>query len=306
MLSTHEYANDLILFALIVDCGSFSKAAESAGITSSVISKRIGRLEKYLGARLLYRTTRSLTLTENGRGLYQHAKEISTRIQDALHVVSEKSDELTGVIRMSVPTISGELLLSEKVAEFCSRHPKLKVEMRLENHFVDLVNEGIDLAIRTGTMPDSSLIARPILNSRWVIVCSPAYLEKHPQPQSAQDLLDHNCLTYTHQESGTANWLMKHPASRDIYELQVNGNFSSNNALAIRKVVLGGFGIAMVPRVMVYEDLQAGKLVEILKGHSGKVLGVYAVYPYTRNLPLKIRMLIEHITVSYKNIQHYF
>lgn len=99
---------------------------------------------------------------------------------------------------------------------------------------------------------------------------------------------------------------MKQPDSRDIYELQVNGNFSSNNALAIRKAVLGGFGIAMVPRVMVYEDLQTGKLVEILKGYSGKVLGVYAVYPYTRNLPLKIRMLIEHIMISYKNISHYF
>lgn len=175
MLATHEYANDLILFALIVDCGSFSKAAESAGITSSVVSKRIGRLEKSLGARLLYRTTRSLTLTESGRALYQQAKEIGAKVQEALYAVSEKSEELTGTIRMSVPTISGELLLSESVAEFCALHPSLKVEMRLENRFVDLVEEGIDLAIRTGTMPDSSLIARPIFDSRWVIVCSPEY-----------------------------------------------------------------------------------------------------------------------------------
>lgn len=177
MLATHEYANDLILFALIVDCGSFSKAAESAGITSPVVSKRIGRLEKSLGARLLYRTTRSLTLTESGQALYQQAKEIGAKVQEALYAVSEKSEELTGTIRMSVPTISGELLLSESVAEFCALHPSLKVEMRLENRFADLVEEGIDLAIRTGTMPDSSLIARPIFDSRWVIVCSPGYLK---------------------------------------------------------------------------------------------------------------------------------
>lgn len=306
MLPTHEYANDLILFALIVDCGSFSKAAETAGITSSVVSKRIGRLEKSLGARLLYRTTRSLTLTENGQSLYRQAKEISAKTQEALNVISEHSDELTGIIRMSVPTISGELLLSESVAEFCALHPNLKVEMRLENRFADLVNEGIDLAIRTGTLPDSSLIARPILDSRWVIVCSPSYLQQYSEPQSAGDLLEHNCLTYTYQESGTDNWLMKRPGSNEIYEMQVKGNLSANNARAIRKAVIGGYGIAMVPRCMVYEDLQEGTMVEVLSGHCGKVLGVYAVYPYTRNLPLKTRLLIEHIITSYQNISHYF
>ncbi|MGB8665789.1 MAG: LysR family transcriptional regulator [Serratia inhibens] len=306
MLATHEYANDLLLFALIVDCGSFSKAAETAGVTSSVVSKRIGRLEKSLGARLLYRTTRSLTLTESGQALYLQARDISAKVQDALYAVSEKSEEITGAIRMSVPTISGELLLSESVAEFCARHPGLKVEMRLENRFVDLVEEGVDLAIRTGTLPNSSLIARPILDSRWVIVCSPGYLERHPQPRSAGDLLEHNCLTYTYQESGTDNWLMKQPGSGEIYELQVKGNLSANNARAIRKAVIGGYGIAMVPRCMVYEDLQDGKLVEILADHCAKVLGVYAVYPYTRNLPLKTRLLIEHIISSYQNISHYF
>lgn len=306
MLATHEYANDLLLFALIVDYGSFSKAAESAGVTSSVVSKRIGRLEKSLGARLLYRTTRSLTLTESGQALYQQAKDISAKVQDALYAVSEKSEELTGTIRMSVPTISGELLLSESVAEFCTLHPNLKVEMRLENRFVDLVEEGVDLAIRTGTLPDSSLIARPILDSRWVIVCSPGYLESHSEPRSAGELLKHNCLTYTYQEGGTDNWLMKQPGGNEIYELQVNGNLSANNARAIRKAVIGGYGIAMVPRCMVYEDLQDGKLVEILAGHCAKVLGVYAVYPYTRNLPLKTRLLIEHIITSYQNISHFF
>lgn len=171
---------------------------------------------------------------------------------------------------MSVPTISGELLLSESVAEFCALHPNLKVEMRLENRFVDLVEEGIDLAIRTGTMPDSSLIARPIFDSRWVIVCSPGYLESHPEPRSAEDLLGHNCLTYTYQESGTANWLMKRPGRNEIYELQVNGNLSANNARAIRKAVIGGHGIAMVPRCMVYEDLQDGKLTEIRPATAAK------------------------------------
>jgi DNA-binding transcriptional LysR family regulator len=306
MLATHEYANDLLLFVLIVDCGSFSKAAETAGVTSSVVSKRIGRLEKSLGARLLYRTTRSLTLTESGQALYLQAKDISAKVQDALYGVSEKSEEITGTIRMSVPTISGELLLSESVAEFCARHPGLKVEMRLENRFVDLVEEGVDLAIRTGTLPNSSLIARPILDSRWVIVCSPGYLEQHSKPDTAAALLNHNCLTYTYQESGTDNWLMKQPDCGEIYELQVKGNLSANNARAIRKAVIGGHGIAMVPRCMVYEDLQEGKLTEILAGHCGKVLGVYAVYPYTRNLPLKTRLLIEHIISSYQNISHYF
>lgn len=306
MLPTHEYANDLILFSLIIDCGSFSKAAESAGITSSVLSKRIGRLEKSLGARLLYRTTRSLSLTENGHVLYRHAKLITEQVQSALYAVSETSDEVTGIINMSVPTISGELLLIESVAEFCEKYPNVKIEMRLENRFVDLINERIDLAIRTGLMSDSSLIARPIIDSNWVIVTSALYLSKHSQPQDAEDLLNHNCLTYTYQQSGSRNWLMKQPKTGDIYELQVSGSLAVNNAGAIRKALISGHGIAMVPLCMVYEDLRKGTLVEILKGHSGKKLGIYAVYPYTRNLPLKIRLLIEHISQSYKDISHYF
>ncbi|KPD04148.1 LysR family transcriptional regulator [Moellerella wisconsensis] len=306
MISTHDYANDLILFSLIVDCGSFSKAAESAGISSSVLSKRISRLEKDLGARLLYRTTRSLSVTENGRLLYRHAKLISEQTQQALQTVSETSDELTGLIHMSVPTISGELILSESVAEFCQKYPKVKVEMRLENRFVDLVNEGIDLAIRTGLMHDSSLIARHIIDSHWVIISSPVYLATHSEPKVPDDLLQHNCLTYTYQQGGTDNWLIKHPDSDDVYELQVNGSLAVNNARGIRKAILSGHGIAMVPRCMVHEDLEDGSLVEILKGYGGKKLGVYAVYPYTRNLPLKIRLLIEHITESYQNIKPYF
>lgn len=306
MLPAHEYANDLILFALVVDCGSFSKAAEMAGVTGSVLSKRVGRLEKALGARLLYRTTRSLSVTENGRVLYQHAKSLTGQVHSALQAVSANSDELTGLIRMSVPTISGELVLSDSVAEFCEKYPNVKVEMHLENRFVDLVNERIDLAIRTGMMSDSSLIARPLIDSHWVILASPRYLEKHPAPQNPEDLLTHNCLTYTYQQSGTSNWLMRRPDTGEIYELQVSGNIAFNNARAIRKALLSGHGIAMVPRCMVHEDLEAGLLTEVLPGYSGKKLGVYAVYPYTRHLPVKIRLLIDHIQASYQAISPYF
>ena len=178
--------------------------------------------------------------------------------------------------------------------------------MHLENRFVDLVNERIDLAIRTGMMSDSSLIARPLIDSHWVILASPRYLEKYPAPQNPEDLLTHNCLTYTYQQSGTSNWLMRRPDTGEIYELQVSGNIAFNNARAIRKALLSGHGIAMVPRCMVHEDLEAGLLTEVLPGYSGKKLGVYAVYPYTRHLPVKIRLLIDHIQASYQAISPYF
>ncbi|HIF9422133.1 TPA: LysR family transcriptional regulator [Photobacterium damselae] len=296
--------DDLVLFTQVIEHGSFSKVAELNSITKSVVSKRISKLESELGVQLIYRTTRKLTITEAGEVLYHRAKSISQVAQSAFDAVTGYSEALSGTIKMSVPTISGELLLAESVSEFCKKHPGLTVNMSLDNHFVDLVAGNFDLVIRTGYLEDSSLIARHIFNSRWVLCASPEYLAQHGIPNTPKDLLRYNCLGYNHQASGSFDW--QFIRNDEVYTLRVAGNFSSDNAAALKKVALAGNGIAYLPTCLVYDELHNDKLVEILSEHAGKVVGIYAVYPYTKKPAKRIQALIEHIRESYMEIKEKF
>lgn len=296
--------DDLILFAQVVECGSFSKVAEQNFLTNSAVSKRIARLEEELGVQLLYRTTRRLTLSEAGKTLYQGARNVKAAAFDAFNTVAGFGENVNGHVRMSVPTISGELLLADAVAEFCTQHPGLTVEMSLDNRFVNLLEEGFDLVIRTGYLADSSLIARHILDSQWVICAAPAYIRQVGMPTEPDELKGHNCLRYAYQSSGASEWEFK--GEEGHYMVSVSGNFSTDNASALRKAALGGRGIVYVPRCLVYEDLMAGDLVDLFPDRVGKRLGVYAVYPFTRQPPRKIRLLIEHIRQRYLAIEHTF
>lgn len=298
-------ADDLILFSQVVEFGSFSKTAEQNNLTNSVVSKRIARLEEALGVQLLYRTTRKLTLTEAGKALLRNAKSVKQATQEAYDVVSGYGERISGNIKMSVPTISGEYLLAEAVSEFCTQHPGLTVEMSLENKFVDLIAGGYDLVIRTGYLEDSSMIARHIVDSRWVVCASPEYIKREGRPSTPHDLQQHNCLQYAYHTSGASEWEFKNGQSNN-YIVQVTGSFYTDNAVALRKAALAGHGIIYVPRILVYEDFRSGRLVDLFPDQVGKMLGVYAIYPFTRQPPTKVRMLIEHIRDSYLEISHYF
>lgn len=296
--------DDLVLFTQVIEHGSFSKVAELNNVTKSVVSKRISKLETELGLQLIYRTTRKLTLTEPGEVLYHRAKSINQVAQAAFDSVTGYNEALSGKVRMSVPTISGELVLAKAVAEFCQKHPGLSVDMSLDNHFVDLVADNYDLVIRTGYLEDSSLIARHIFNSRWVICASPAYIEHYGKPEKPKDLLSHNCLGYNPQSTGPFDWQFL--KQNKVYTQKVSGNFSSDNAAALKKVVLAGNGIAYLPNCLIYDEIQRGDLVELLPTHAGKVVGIYAVYPYTRKPAKRIQALIEHIRESYMEIKEKF
>nr|WP_219340084.1 LysR family transcriptional regulator [Spartinivicinus marinus] len=292
------------MFSQVVELGSFSKAAEENNLTNSVVSKRIARLEEEIGTQLLYRTTRKLTLTEAGKALLHSAKSVKQATQEAMDAVSGFGESVSGYIKMSVPTISGELILADAVAEFCNMHPGLTVDMSLDNRFVDLVAGSYDLVIRTGYLEDSSLIARHILDSQWVVCASPSYIAKHGKPIIPIDLTKHNCLQYAYQTTGASDWEFK--GDNGNYIVKVAGSFSTDNAAALRKAALGGHGIAYVPRCLVYHDFRNGQLVDIFPELVGKKLGIYAVYPFTRQPPNKVKLLIEHIRERYLTISHYF
>jgi len=296
--------DDLILFAQVVEHGSFSKVAELNSLTNSVVSKHIARLEKELNVQLLYRTTRKLTVTEAGKILYQGAKNVKQVATEAIDAVYGYGESVTGHVKMSVPTISGDLLLADAVAEFCTQHPGFTVDMSLENSFVDLVEDGYDLVIRTGYLKDSNLIARHILDSQWIICAAPSYIKRSGKPKRPEDIVDHNCLQYTYQTTGASDWEFK--GDDEDYIIKITGNFSTNNAGALRKATLAGNGLAYLPRCLVYPDLLRGDLIDVFPDQVAKKLGIYALYPFTRQPPRRIQLLIEHIRERYLAIQEYF
>ncbi|MGF1706934.1 LysR family transcriptional regulator [Enterovibrio baiacu] len=313
-------ADDMVLFANVAELGSFKLAAEKYDLAYSVVSKRIRRLEEDLNVQLLHRTTRKLSLTEAGTSLLPTAKQMALLTQDAAHAVSAIRETMKGHMQVSVPTISGDLLLAECIADFCHQHQGLNIDVILSNRFVDLIDEGFDLAIRTGYLEDSSLIARHLIDSQWIVCASPTYIERCGQPSTPDALVDHNCLHYTYQSTGAADWEfyadddMGSGASNTAYKSQskekrivrVSGNFSTNNAAALRKAALAGYGIVYVPRCLVYHDLQRGALVDIFPSLVAKRLGIYAIYPFTRHPPNKVKMLIEHIRDKYLSMSEYF
>jgi DNA-binding transcriptional LysR family regulator len=296
--------DDLILFAQVVEHGSFSKVAELNSLTNSVVSKHIARLEAELGVQLLYRTTRKLTLSEAGKVLYQGAKNVKQAAAEAVDAVYGYGESVTGNIKMSVPTISGNLLLANSVAEFCNLHPGFTVDMTLKNSLVDLIEGGYDLVIRTAHLGDSNLIARHLIDSQWVICAAPSYIARKGKPTTPEDLVNHNCLQYAYQTTGASEWEFK--GDKENYLIRVAGNFSTNDAGALREAALGGNGLAYVPRCLVYQDFLKGDLIDVFPDRVGKKLGIYAVYPFTRQPPLKIRLLIEHIRESYLAIGESF
>ncbi|MCR9931757.1 MULTISPECIES: LysR family transcriptional regulator [Vibrio diabolicus subgroup] len=296
--------DDYIIFYHLIEQGSFSAAARHMSLTKSVVSKRIARLEQELGVQLLYRTTRTLTLTEAGRAFFTHAKAVYQAVATAEESIVGLGKNLSGNIKVSVPTISGELILPKVINEFNQKYPDINIDMDLDNRFVDIVNERFDLAIRTGVLPDSSLIARKLVDANWIVCASPQYLAKHGIPKQPQALDKHNCLVYSYQETGAREWAFKD--GDEVYQITVDGNLCTNNSSVLRNVALLGQGIIYVPRVLVYEDLKQGRLIQLFKDETAKCLGIYAVYPYTRQQPEKIKIFIDHLYTSFQSQNHRF
>lgn len=298
------HANDLVLFAQVVELGSFKKAADINNITNSVVSKRISQLENSLNTQLLYRSTRSLSLTEAGTKLLVNANMIKQITTEAISELLNDDENISGRIKMSVPTISGDLLLAQAVAQFCDIHPQMSVEMSLDNRFVSPIEEGYDVVIRTGFLDDSSLKARHIIDSEWVVCCSPQYLQNHGTPRHPHELTKHNCFVYVYQANGADTWLFNR--NEETYTVKVSGSLSTDNAVALRKAALEGYGIMYVPKCLVHLDLLSGQLVTLFGQEVAKTIGVYAIHPYIKKTPRKILLLIEHIRNAYLAKSEYF
>ncbi|WP_201545301.1 LysR family transcriptional regulator [Psychrobacter sp. H7-1] len=297
-------ADDMVLFVQVVDDGSFSKAADKLGLTNSVVSKRIARLEESLNTQLLYRTTRKLSLTDAGRTLYHKAKIAQSAFQEAQNAVTRYGEDMKGLIRITMPVVSANLLLSDAIADFCKKYPDISVELNITNRLVDLIEEGFDLAIRTAKLEDSSLIARRLIDSQWIICAAPEYLKQHGTPKTPDDLIHHECLMYKFNNGYSSAWPLYIEGTEQL--LAINGRFLSNHLSAIKQAALANLGIAFLPQALVYDELKRQTLVQILSRFTRKKMGMYAVYPKARQPDQKLKRLVDHLGEALRQKQAYY
>ena len=287
-----ELASDLAVLVAVIDGGSFTSAAEQLELSKSMVSKCVGRLEAALGARLLHRTTRRLRLTEAGTALYETARAAFSAIEDAQLAVSNLQGTPRGVLKVSSSPAFGSMILPRIVRQLTTEHPQLAIELVLEDRHVDLVREGVDVALRvTGDPPDSSMVYRRLGPNRQVVCASPAYLKARGVPKTPQDLAQHDCVAHT-QRATPRTWHFTSPSGAKA-SVQIKPRIAVTSSLALRTCALEGLGIVEVNSYIVGADLAAGRLVRILDGYSPKELSIYAVFPERRFLAPKVRVFID-------------
>jgi DNA-binding transcriptional LysR family regulator len=284
------------LFTEVVEGGSFSAAARRLGMAPSSVARGIGALEDELGVRLLNRTTRKLGMTEAGRLFHERSKRILVEVDDARLSVTQLEAEPRGTLRVSMPVAFGRLHIAPALPEFLASYPRLQIDLSLTDTFVDLVEEGVDLAIRIGELQDSSLIARRLATNTRVICGSPGYFERAGMPTAPRDLSGHDCLLYKRQ-SNRAIWRLRD--QERTYEVEVRGPLWANNADALHTAALSGVGLAILPTWMVGADVRRGALQVAFADYQvspGALdTSIYAVFPYARHLSPKVRALVDFL-----------
>lgn len=284
--------NQAAVFVKVVQAGSFSAAARLLGLPASTVSHRVATLEKRLGVTLLQRTTRRLKLTEAGELYFQHASTGLGHMLEAEAAVSESVGEPGGLLCVTAPADVGDLILAGVLTRMRRLHPKVRVELVLVNRYVDLVAEGVDVAIRTGELKDSSLIAKAAGIARWVPFASPGYLQSAPPLDSPQDLQHHCCLQFT--PLGKAAWTLAGQRGSELVPL--SGQVMVNDVRVLHSMVQAGEGVALLPRYLCREECSAGKLVQVLPGWYAKADPIHIVYPRQRFMPPKLRVFVDLAT----------
>lgn len=282
------------IFVRVTDKMSFSAAAEELEISSSSVSKQIAQLEQRVGAKLLQRTTRRLSLTEVGEAYYQQCLAVLREVDESDNLVSQLQGAPRGTLKINCNMTFGQLLLSRAVNEFMAAHGELQVDITLDDRMPDLVRDGFDLAIRIAepVLPNSSLVARQIASVPLYIVASPHYLQQHGRPASAEQLLAHNCLVFVHA-SNADQWRVQCPNSDQ--SVKVAGDLRANNSLVARAAVVAGRGIANLAYFVIEEQVERGELERVFADAQPEVLSVYAIYPDRRYLSPKVSVFIEFL-----------
>ncbi len=279
------------LFIRVVDLGSFSKAAAQLGIGQPSATKQVAQLEAQLGSRLLHRSTHGVTPTEIGLLYYEKCKLIAHHVEEAESVAALMQSQVQGGLRISTSVAFGRRVLVPLVMRFMQLNPKLQIELSFEDRYVDLVEQGVDIAIRMGRLSDSTLGARFLGVNPWVVVASPAYLAQHGVPRKPGDLARHSALIYNTVQ-GDARWLFTGADGRQ-HATTVRGPLRSNNLSALLAAARGGMGLAALPWYVAHDSVKAGAVQPVLTEWSLPSQEIHAVYPSPRQVPAKVSGFIE-------------
>lgn len=285
-------------FVRVVKAGSLSAAAERLNIAKSAVSRRLSELETRLGVQLLTRTTRRLNLTESGRQYYERCQTILTDMEEAELAITSGDIALRGTLRIAAPLSFGISHISPLLNEFLQLHPELKLDLDLNDRTLNFMEEDVDLAIRIGRLADSSLVARKLAPTRFIVCASPSYLAKYGEPRSPQELERHIGLNYSYAES--PSWHFIRPDNTAI-TVRMNYRMRANNGDVLLKAAIDGLGILQTPGFIGAEAIQQGQLVPILTDYTCPSGAIYAIYPQQRYLPQRIRVLIDYLVAGFKD-----
>jgi len=283
------------VFVTVVDLGSQSAAADHLDLSRPVVSRYLAELEDWVGARLLHRTTRKLSLTAAGSETLPRCRQLLELCGDMQAAVREPDDAPRGLLRLSVSTSFGQAQLAEAIAEYVKRYPLVTVDLQMLDRTVNLVDERIDLAIRTSNDLDPNLIARRLTVCRSVVCATPAYLLAHPAPQKVEDLARYNCLT--HSYFGKSLWHFEEQG--DHVSVPVHGNITANEASTLLRVTLAGAGVAMLPSYQAGDYIRSGELVRLLPAAEPRQMNIYAVYASRKHMPSALRSLLDFLVLRF-------
>lgn len=291
----------LTVFARVVEAGGFSAAARRLNMSTTMVSNHVATLEEHLGARLLNRTTRKVSLTEVGKAYYERTTQILADLEDADRIAHSLQTTPRGTLRLYA---GGALVrfISPIITDYLAAYPDVTIDMQFGERPVDLVEEGIDLAIRTSLPPDSSLITRHLVSWRHILVCSHDYLAKYEAPRHPGDLARHNCLRYPFYPFGD-EWRFVAPDGATVTG-RVSGNLLTNSAETLRQACLAGSGLFLAPSFVVGDDVRAGRVVRLMADYKPAEFTINAVYPHRLHLSSKVRSFIDLLAEGFARHRH--
>ncbi len=287
---------DMRIFAETVDTQSFTAAADRLGLSKQFVSKRIAALEKRLGARLLVRSTRKLRVTDLGLAYHERSRRILQEVDAAEQMVSNQTATPRGVLRLSAPMTFATMYLGALIPAFMQGHPEVSVELELNDRRVDLIDEGYDMAVRIGTLADSSLVARRITGVQLIACASPDYLRQHGVPKEPKELAAYACLIYGHAQR--SEWAFR--VGSRTRKVAVSGPMRSNNGEMLREAAIAGLGLVVLPDFIVAAALADRQLVEVLEKFRPAAFAAYAVYPQHRQSSLLVRTFSEFLIEQFR------
>lgn len=290
-------------FVAVAALGSLTAAARVEGIAPAMIGRRMNDLEARLGVKLMNRTTRRLSLTEEGSALLEEAQRILRDLTETEARVSQGSVRPEGLLRISAPAGFGRRHVAPAIPEFARQYPEVMVTLDLSDRLVDLVEERYDCAIRIGDLDDSQYIGTRLADNQRVIVAAPNYLKQHGRPMTPDDLSRHNCLSFGQQGNQAKGWLLKQ--SGKVRPFRVKGSLSCSDGSVLHQWTLAGLGLSWRSLWEVREDIEQGKLITVLDNFAAPANGIYAIRPERKHVPLRVRLFVEHLKQRYQSADYW-